>query len=58
MLHVLSFATLYSAKKLTLQNNHLKDTNALCSLHKPELVYLDLRNNEVKIEYCILNQDK
>lgn len=47
MLHVLSFAAGYSPKKLLLQNNFLKDANSIYPLNKVELVYLDLRNNEV-----------
>lgn len=47
MLHVMSFSASYSPKKLSLQNNFLKDANSIYPLNKMELVYLDLRNNEV-----------
>lgn len=48
MLKVMSFAASYSPRRLILINNHLKDANSIYPLNKTELVYLDLRNNEVK----------
>lgn len=48
MLHVISFAASYTPKKLLLQNNYLKDANSIYPLNKTELIFLDLRNNQVK----------
>lgn len=52
LLQVMSFAASYSPRKLTLQENHLKDANAIYPLNKLELISLDLRNNEVKM--CLI----
>lgn len=59
MLHVMSVSASYCPKKLLLQKNYLKNANSLYPLNET-LVYLDLRNNEVRMRCfiitCLINK--